>query len=92
MSQKIPNGYQLLRAKGIDLFTFSRDDRYVASEAFSDKRRAIDAMWQDFRARATAGAAAVGMLILTGCATMPPACGDGYSAQVCEASSDRAVL
>lgn len=31
-------------------------------------------------------------IVLGGCAHDPPRCDDGYSAQVCEAQSDRGVL
>jgi hypothetical protein len=60
MSQKLPQGYTLLRAKSAELFTYLREgSTQTAGEAFPSRRDAIDAIWSDFRARATRAAAQV---------------------------------
>jgi len=59
VSQKIPRGYQLVRMRNKDLFSFTRDDR-VPGATWLSKRDALDAIWQDFRTRAVAAAYAQG--------------------------------
>lgn len=60
MSQTIPAGYSLLRAPGKELFTFARGGS-LPGAVWLSKRETLDAIWQDFRARATAAAHAAGV-------------------------------
>lgn len=57
MSQKIPAGYTILRAKRADLFTYMRPNGSVAPEAFPTKAAALDGAWANFRDSAVRSAA-----------------------------------
>jgi hypothetical protein len=61
MSQTIPAGYRVLRMPGKDLFTFARGTS-LPGAVWLSKRDTLDAIWQDFRARATAVAHAAGVI------------------------------
>jgi hypothetical protein len=56
MSQTIPAGYSMLRMPGKDLFTFARPDASLPRSTWLTKAETLDAIWADFRARATAAA------------------------------------
>jgi hypothetical protein len=60
MSQKIPPGYAVMRLRGQEIFTFIRGDGTTAGQAWAHKQDCVDALWQDFRDKATTAAALIG--------------------------------
>jgi hypothetical protein len=60
MSQKIPPGYAVMRLRGQEIFTFIRGDGTTAGQAWAHKQDCVDALWRDFRDKATTLAASIG--------------------------------